>query len=111
MDASRSIWLAFLLAMLLPWQAHACSLPRAPTKIPDGLTATQDQMVNSMVILKSYRMDVENFLKCLEFEAAQNRIPREQEAIQHNTAVETLRIVAEKFNEQVRIFKERVPQT
>lgn len=64
-------------------------------------------MVTSMHTLQRYRLDVDNFVKCLEFEASQNRIPRESQAIQHNTAVETLRIVADKFNEQVRIFKER----
>lgn len=68
-------------------------------------------MVASMHTLKRYRVDVDNFVKCLEFEASQNRIPRASQAIQHNTAIETLRIVAEKFNEQVRIFKDRQPQS
>jgi hypothetical protein len=105
--STRRAWLLLLLATLAPLGAHACSPPRAPIKYPDGLTATQDEMVTSMHTLQRYRLDVDNFVKCLEFEASQNRIPRESQAIQHNTAVETLRIVADKFNEQVRIFKER----
>ena len=108
---SAWICVALLLAALAPLRAHACSFPRAPTKFPDGLTATQDDMVTSMRTLQRYRVDVDNFVKCLEFEATQNRIPRDTQATQHNTAVETLRIVAEKFNEQVRIFKERQPQS
>ena len=103
--------LVVLLGGLAPLRAHACSPPRAPIKFPNGVTATQDEMVSSMRILQRYRVDVDNFVKCLEFEASQNRIPRDTQATQHNTAVETLRIVAEKFNEQVRIFKERQPQS
>jgi hypothetical protein len=111
MRANGWACIALALAVLAPMRADACSPPRAPTKFPDGLTATEDQMVTAMHVLQSYKVDVENFLKCLEFEAAQNRIPREEQAIEHNTAVEVLRIVAEKFNEQVRIFKERQSQS
>lgn len=102
---------ALLGIALAPLHAHACSPPHAPIKFPNGTTATQEEMVASMHTLQRYRVDVENFVKCLEFEAGQNRMPREQQAIQHNTALETLRIVAERFNEQVRIFKERQPQS
>lgn len=111
MQANDWVYAVLAIAALVPLHAHACSPPRAPNKFPDGSTATQDEMVISMHTLQRYRVDVENFVKCLEFEAGQNRIPRESQAIQHNTAIETLRIIAEKFNEQARLFKERQPQS
>jgi hypothetical protein len=58
-----------------------------------------------MQTLKQYNGDVDTYLKCLEFEAKQNRLSRGEQEKMHNTAVDTLQKVATKFNEQVRTFK------
>ena len=84
-----------------------CSLPRAPTKIPDGSSATEPEMVAAMNTLKNYNNDVSSYLKCLEFEAKQNHLSKDEEAKKHNNAVDVLESVASKFNEQVRIFKSK----
>jgi hypothetical protein len=87
-------------------QAHAdCVLPPAPSKIPDGNTASQQEMITAMNTLKEYNGDVDTYTKCLEFEAKQNRLSHVDEEKMHNAAVETLQKVAAKFNEQVRTFK------
>ena len=82
-----------------------CTAPVAPTKIPDGTTAAEAEMVAAMQTLKRYDTDVNTYVKCLEFEAKQNRLSREEQARRHNQAMDSLTQMAAKFNEQVRIFK------
>lgn len=84
-----------------------CDLPRAPNKVPDGTHATDAEMIAAMQTLKRYNVDVDNFVKCLDFEARQNRIPRYEQALRHNAAIDTLESIATKFNEQLRVFKAR----
>ncbi len=84
-----------------------CVLPPAPSKIPDGSTASEQEMVTAMQTLKQYNGDVETYLKCLEFEARQNRLSKMDEDKRHNDAVDTMSKIAAKFNEQVRTFKAR----
>ena len=87
--------------------AAGCSLPSPPSKVPDGTSATAEEMVGAMQTLKRYNTDVANYVKCLEFEANQNRLSREEQAKQHNAAIDGLQTIAAKFNEQVRLFKSR----
>ena len=64
-------------------------------------------MVAAMQTLKRYNVDVSNYLKCLDFEAAQNRLPRYDQALRHNSAIDALETIAGKFNEQLRVFRTR----
>lgn len=82
-----------------------CVLPPAPSKIPDGNSASEQEMITAMQTLKEYNADVDTYLKCLEFETKQNRLSAGDQEKMHNTAVDTLQKVAAKFNEQVRTFK------
>ncbi len=91
-------------AITLPAFAD-CALPTAPTKVPDGATASEPDMVAAMQTLKRYDTDVNTYVKCLEFEAKQNRLSREEQARRHNQAMDSLTTTAAKFNEQVRLFK------
>lgn len=84
-----------------------CPLPPPPSKIPQASTATEPEMIRAMLTLKAYTADVTNYAKCLEFEASQNRITHEEQARRHNEAIDRLQKIAEKFNEQVRLFKAR----
>jgi hypothetical protein len=101
--------------------AHAdCTYPKAPTGLPDGATATQDQMVEGMQTIKEYNNQVTTYLNCLEtemnarIEAAGPDAPADQieqiKAIhtkRHNAAVEELESNASRFNEQVKVYKAR----
>ena len=62
-------------------------------------------MLAAVQTLKSYNKDVMNYSRCLEFEANQDRLPRDEQARLHNAAIDTLNAIAERFNEQVRRFK------
>jgi hypothetical protein len=95
---------------LLALPAHGgCALPLAPSKFPDGATASEPELLAAMQTLKRYSIDVSNYLKCLEFEASQQRLSREDQAARHNAAVDGLQATSVKFNEQVRLFKARTP--
>ena len=100
--------LPFLALMAASLAAHAdCDLPPAPSKIPDGSSASQQEMVTAMQTLKQYNGDVDTYLKCLDFEAKQSHLSKNDVERLHNTAVDTLTKVADKFNAQVRIFKSK----
>jgi hypothetical protein len=106
MNSPKRILLAAALACAASLPAYAdCVLPPAPSKIPDGSTASQQEMLTAMQTLKEYNGDVDTYTKCLEFEAKQNRLSRTDEEKMHNNAVDTLQKIAAKFNEQVRTFK------
>lgn len=99
------------LACLVAMSGHAaCNLPAPPSKIPDAAVATEQEMIAAMQTLKRYDTDVRNYTKCLEFELSQHRLSAETEVLQLNKAIDTFKEVAEKFNEQVRLFKARVAQ-
>ena len=97
-----------------------CVYPKAPSNMPDGATATQEQMVAGMKAVKEYNGQVTEYLGCLEkemnarVEAAGPDAPADQieqiKAIhnkRHNAAVEELEAHAARFNEQVKTYKAR----
>jgi hypothetical protein len=109
------------LALIMAGAANAeCVYPKEPSNLPDGASATQDQMVEGMKAVKEYNAAVTAYLSCLEQEmdarvqAAGPDAPAEQieqiKAIhtkRHNAAVEALEQTAARFNEQVKTFKAR----
>ena len=113
--------LAATLSCMLGSAAYAeCVYPRTPTGTPDGLTATQEEMLAGMQAVKDYNERVTTYLDCLEkelaerLEAAGPNATSEQVAQikaihhkRHNAAVEALEAHAAQFNEQVKAFKAR----
>ena len=106
MNSPKRILLAVALTCAVSLPAYAdCVLPPAPSKIPDGNSASEQEMLTAMNTLKEYNGDVETYTKCLEFEVKQSRLSHSDEERMHNSAVDTLQKVAARFNEQVRTFK------
>ena len=115
----KTIITSALLACLAATTASAdCSYPKSPSGLPDGATATQDEMLGGMKAIKAYNAQVTTYLECLEsemntrIEAAGPDAPADQveqiKAIhnkRHNAAVEELESTAARFNEQVKVFK------
>jgi hypothetical protein len=108
MISKKHVCAALVAGMITHLPAYAdCVLPEAPSKIPDGTSASQPEMIAAMQTLKAYNGDVQVYLKCLEFETKQNRMSSDEQAKKHNAAVSQLEKVAAKFNEQVRVFKSK----
>ena len=121
-----SIRLLPCLLLLGAWnlcQAVECTYPRAPTDLPDGLSATQEQMVTGMKTIKDYNTQVTAYLACLDEkmnadiaaagpEASADVIAQIKaiNAKRHNAAIEELEGHASRFNEQVRTFKAKAKE-
>jgi len=102
----RSCFGFTIVACLIAVSARsACALPPPPSKVPDAAVATEQEMIAAMDTLKRYDTDVRNYTKCLGFELSQHRLSAETEVLKLNQAIDTFKAIAEKFNEQVRLFK------
>ncbi|MBK7250731.1 MAG: hypothetical protein IPI06_07620 [Gammaproteobacteria bacterium] len=110
---------ALLLAALAagPVQA-ACSYPKAPESIPDGNTATTEQMVAAKKAVESYNKEMESYLSCIKLEydgaitkdgeklsEARKKELEHMQVQKHNAAIDELEAVAARLNEQIRVFK------
>ncbi|HRX89790.1 MAG TPA: hypothetical protein P5528_10125, partial [Steroidobacteraceae bacterium] len=99
-------------------QAYAgCTYPTAPDKIPDGTTATMEEMVASKNQVSQYNKDMEAYLSCLKLEhegkvaeAGDTITPEQKKELdrmqvqKHNAAIDELEAVASQFNEQLRAY-------
>ncbi len=99
-------------------QAHAaCNYPVAPGKFPDGNQASKEEMLAAKSQVVQYNKDMETYLTCIQGEydtkvAAEASATPDQKAEmarvqdqKHNAAVQELQSVADRFNEQLRVWK------
>jgi hypothetical protein len=79
--------------------AAECVEPPPVTDIPNGASATREQMLSAQRTIKAYDIAVKTYSDCLrDSNDVTNRA---------NQAVEKLQKLAEKFNVQLIAFKER----
>lgn len=102
---------ALLGLMLLPPVAVACDYPQQ-ISIPDGNTASEDEMQSASQAVRQYMADVEDYLACLDEEEKSlgDTVTEEQKRLhvqRHNAAVDVLNEVAGRYNEQVQLFKKK----
>src|ERR1700722_12397347 len=96
MNASHKVrWRIVMpaLAAALLYCASACAecvLPAAPSRVPDGRSATEQEMVAAMRTLKQYNDDVTEYTECLEFEEHRNRLSVDVRDKRKDLALNTL---------------------
>jgi hypothetical protein len=101
----------------------ACTYPTAPDAIPDGNTATLEQMVAAQKAVKQFDQEIGAYTACLKLESdtalaqvdqsqddakKKDEQKKELERMQvqkHNAAVEADEALAARFNEQLKVFK------
>ena len=96
----------------------ACNYPAAPAKLPDGGTASRDDMLAGKKLVETYNSDMNTYLGCIKKEhdesvAKQAATLTEEQKQQmparytakNDAAVDELQGVAARFNEQLRVFK------
>jgi hypothetical protein len=98
----------------------ACVLPMPPPAAPDGKVATRAQMIAAHGQTASYNAATNTYIACLD--AAQLEFERQYGAVladagrrditvmsnrMHNAAIDADHLVADKFNQQLRIYKAR----
>jgi hypothetical protein len=112
-------------AVLSAGTAYAdCSYPTPPEHLPDGNTATMQEMVEAQKAVKEYDKAINAYVACIQLErddavgklakpgetptAEQKKAMQDMERVEvqkHNAAIDQLQSVAERFNEQVRVYK------
>lgn len=110
---------AVTVAMLFATQgALACDYPQR-INVPDGATASKEDMIAGQKDVKNYMSSMEEYLACIEAGEAQAVLglgavdegtKRQREDLfnkKYNAAVEEMNRVAEEFNMQVRAYKDR----
>lgn len=111
-----------VLALLGAVAAHAeCTPPQPPASLPDGSTATYEEMVDAHGAVRAFDSDIRTFVVCLELEiktlledpsvdeATKNDL-RELLVARTDAAVDEAEFVVDQFNQQLRIFRERDAQ-
>jgi hypothetical protein len=97
-----------------------CPYPQAPTKLPDGATATLEDMVAGQKTVGAYQKAINDYTSCIDKELddaiakggdklkpQQKQDMQRVEAQKHNAAVDQLQAIADRFNEQVKVYKAR----
>src|SRR5208283_4303610 len=117
-------WIPLTLVYALGSVVHAqatCAYPRAPDSIPDGKTASKEQMIAAKNDVSRYNTDMNAYLDCIkqEIDAATPKDPSklspadkkksdEQLKIltqKNNAAVDELQALVGRFNEQLKAYK------
>lgn len=86
--------LSFVVLMTaLATSSLACDKPAAPTSIPDGKTASMEDMMAAKKAVDAFKKEMEEYLSC------------EKSAAKAEGAHKELTRVADRFNAEVRAFK------
>ena len=118
-------------AVLSAGTAYAdCSYPPPPDHIPDGNTATLQEMVEAQKAVKEYDKAINAYVACIQLErndavgkiakpgetpsADQKKAMDQMERVEiqrHNAAIDQLQSVADRFNVQVKVYKARTDKS
>ena len=113
---TRLLSLAIVSLMFSSPLALACDYPQR-VKIPNGATATKDEMIDGQRAVKDYMASMDEYLACIDKEekdtlATMSEISDEEREVRaaalvktHNAAVEEMELIAARFNEEVRAYK------
>lgn len=95
-----------------------CPYPPAPDKLPDGASATLQEMLDGQKTVAAYNKAINDYASCIDKELdaaiakAGDKLKPEQkqdmqrvETQKHNAAIDQLQSVADRFNEQVKVYK------
>jgi hypothetical protein len=109
---------AALIALMAGPVRADCPYPAPPDKIPDGNTATLSEMMVVKKQIADYDASINAYLDCIKKETddavargGDKMSDKQKEDLQHmetsrqNAAVAKLQDIADRFNEQVRVYK------
>ena len=89
--------------------AAAC-LTDPPPALPDGATASLEEMLEAQASVRSFLSQSEDSIDCLDERSRNRDISDDQRSLlirAHNDTVDVMEEVAGTFNEQIAIFRER----
>ena len=100
----------------------ACDYPQRPF-IPDGASASKDQLLEAKSSVQSFIGAVDDYLTCIEnqakanIEALDNPTQEEMQSVedklnkQFDAANEEKALVGEQFNQQIRAYNQKVKES
>jgi hypothetical protein len=94
-----SLILAAQLAAASAFAGGFCEEPSVAAEIPSGATATRDQMLSAQRVIKAYDLAIKAYSDCLRESG--------DTSSRGTIAVQRLQQVADRFNTELRMFKER----
>lgn len=106
--------MAFLLAAPL---VNACDYPSRPADMPDGATASKEEMLEGVKKINAYQESMATYLECIEADqvvALQAIDDSDKDAVaqskemfnkKYNAAVDEQTLSVEEFNAQIRAYK------
>ena len=97
----------FLLLALFAAPAWAgCNAPVAPT-VPDGGTATKEQLVKAQGEVKTYVAAANEYLACVDkdIQATEDKDAKAKLNADYNTVVDQMTAVSGQFNAAVKAYK------
>jgi hypothetical protein len=116
----KALYSIALIGALAAGNAYAaCTYPSPPAKLPDGATATRDEMLAGKKMVTEFDQAISAYNTCLQKEAddaiaaltgeekekAAKKVEIQKMADQkHNAAVEADEQIATQFNEQLRAY-------
>jgi len=123
-------WIPLTLAFALFGAAHAdesCTYPGAPASVPDGATATKEQMIAAKNDTARYNTEMNAYLDCLKLKTDALPLPKDPKKLtaeekkqedqrkilvqKNNAAVDELQAVVGRFNEQLKAYKAKQPKS
>ncbi len=101
-------------SLLLATATLACETPSV-VEVPDGATATMEEMVRAREEIMAYMEAMREYIACVndEIEVAGDNATEEFKALmiqRHNAAVSEMETVAAAFDEQLRAYRAANPE-
>lgn len=102
--------------------ALACEYPGRPA-IPDGATASKDELLAAKDAIQAYMAEVDNYLQCIESDEKaaiaelDNPTPEELQRRddilnkKFDAANDEKALLGEQFNQQIRIYNAKIKET
>jgi len=119
---STALALGALVAANAAWAG--CTYPKAPDKIPDGATASKQEMIEGMKAVRAYNDQITAYTNCLKTEhddqvskidpkldpAKQASMKADLDKVlaqKNDAAVDEDQAVTERFNAQLHVFNDK----
>jgi hypothetical protein len=112
------------LAVAVQASAAGCSYPKAPDKVPDGATASKDEMIAGMKAMRAYNDLIKAYTDCLKTEhdtqvgkidpsLAQDKKDAQKAELdkvlaqKNDAAVDEAQAVTGRFNDQIHAYNDK----
>ena len=104
----KALAIVGLIACLASVPALAdCVDPLDGPRLPDGATASREEMVSAQETLKAYDTAVKGFVECVQRTNGNGVKTDRSNVVKADRAVERLTSLADKFNAELRAFKKK----